>query len=92
MLFVNICYCGNNIFLLHLLKQEIYDKGIPKEFKNEILTLSKIEHLNLVRFYGFIEHGDERMILVEYVSNGTLREHLDGKPTLFLERAISSFQ
>lgn len=38
-----------------------------------------IEHLNLVRLYGYLEHGNEQMILVEYISNGTLREHLDGK-------------
>lgn len=49
------------------------------EFKNEITALSKIEHLNLVKLYGFLEHGDERMIVVDYVGNGTLREHLDGK-------------
>lgn len=49
------------------------------EFRNEILTLSMIEHLNLVRLYGYLEHGDERIIVVEYVGNGTLREHLDGK-------------
>lgn len=49
------------------------------EFKNEILTLSTIEHLNLVRLFGYLEHGDERLIVVEYVGNGTLREHLDGK-------------
>ncbi|KAJ1431790.1 Serine-threonine/tyrosine-protein kinase, catalytic domain [Sesbania bispinosa] len=48
------------------------------EFKNEIITLSKIEHLNLVRLYGYLEHGDEKLIVVEYVGNGTLREHLDG--------------
>ncbi|KAI3750139.1 hypothetical protein L2E82_20765 [Cichorium intybus] len=60
-------------------KKDNYERGQPVEFKNEIQTLSKIEHLNLVRFYGYIEHGDERIILVEYVANGTLREHLDGK-------------
>ncbi|KAJ0954833.1 putative protein kinase RLK-Pelle-RLCK-IV family [Helianthus annuus] len=60
-------------------KKNNYDTGTPMEFKNEILTLSKIEHLNLVRYYGYIEHGDERLILVEYVPNGNLREHLDGK-------------
>lgn len=49
------------------------------EFKNEILMLSTIEHLNLVRLFGYLEHGDERLIVVEYVGNGTLREHLDGK-------------
>ncbi|MED6113074.1 Calmodulin-binding receptor-like cytoplasmic kinase 1 [Stylosanthes scabra] len=48
------------------------------EFKNEIYTLSKIEHLNLVRLYGYLEHGEEKIIVVEYVGNGTLRDHLDG--------------
>lgn len=51
------------------------------EFKNEMLTLSTIEHLNLVRLYGYLEHEDEKIILLEYVRNGTLREHLDGKST-----------
>lgn len=50
-----------------------------KEFRNEIQTLSRIEHLNLVRLYGYLEQGDERIIIVEYVANGNLREHLDGK-------------
>ncbi|KAL0457641.1 UNVERIFIED_CONTAM: Calmodulin-binding receptor-like cytoplasmic kinase [Sesamum latifolium] len=59
-------------------KREPYDQRLSAEFKNEILALSKIEHLSLVRFYGYLEHRDERLIVVEYVSNGTLREHLDG--------------
>ncbi|XP_062015463.1 calmodulin-binding receptor-like cytoplasmic kinase 2 isoform X2 [Rosa rugosa] len=59
-------------------KKTVSDKLLALEFKNEILTLSMIEHLNLVRLYGYLEHGDERIILVEYVGNGTLREHLDG--------------
>lgn len=46
-----------------------------------MLTLSTIEHMNLVRLYGYLEHEDEKIILLEYVSNGTLREHLDGKST-----------
>ena len=64
---------------LEILWQELYDKRMSEEFKNEVLTLSQIEHLNLVRFYGCLEHKDEQIILVEYVGNGTLREHLDGK-------------
>nr|GMD61275.1 calmodulin-binding receptor-like cytoplasmic kinase 2 [Ipomoea batatas] len=57
------------------------------EFKNEIMVLSKIEHLNLVRYYGYLEHRDEKIIVVEYVSNGTLREHLDGAQGKCLEMA-----
>lgn len=64
-----------------------HDKYLLLEFKNEILTLSKIEHLNLVKLSGFLEHGDERIIVVEYVGNGTLREHLDGRGGNGLELA-----
>ncbi|XP_050237690.1 calmodulin-binding receptor-like cytoplasmic kinase 1 [Mercurialis annua] len=59
-------------------KQNNYDKRLSLEYKNEVLTLSKIEHLNLVRLYGYLEHRDERVIVIEYVSNGNLRQHLDG--------------
>lgn len=64
---------------MSILWQNKHDKYLLVEFKNEILTWSKIEHLNLVKLLGFLEHGDERIIVVEYVGNGTLREHLDGK-------------
>ncbi|XP_028771440.1 calmodulin-binding receptor-like cytoplasmic kinase 2 [Neltuma alba] len=58
-------------------RKTAHDKNLA-EFKNEINTLSRIEHLSLVRLYGYLEHGDEKMIVVEYVGNGTLREHLNG--------------
>lgn len=38
-----------------------------------------MEHLNLVKWHGYLEHGDDKIIVIEYVNNGTLREHLDGK-------------
>lgn len=59
--------------------QNIHDKHAGAEFKSEVQTLEKIEHLNLVKFYGFLEHGEERILVVEYVPNGTLREHLDSE-------------
>lgn len=45
--------------------------------------MAQVEHLNLVKFFGFLEHGDEKIVVVEYVPNGTLREHLDCKLFLF---------
>ncbi|KAL2929739.1 Calmodulin-binding receptor-like cytoplasmic kinase 3 [Bienertia sinuspersici] len=48
------------------------------EFSSEVEILSKIEHRNLVRLLGFVDKGNERLIVTEYVGNGTLREHLDG--------------
>ncbi|KAG9453877.1 hypothetical protein H6P81_006781 [Aristolochia fimbriata] len=59
-------------------KKSLHDNRLTTEFRNEIETLSNLEHLNLVRFFGYLEHADERLIVVEYVRNGTLREHLDG--------------
>ncbi|KAA8520656.1 hypothetical protein F0562_014912 [Nyssa sinensis] len=58
-------------------KKSVYDKHLGIEFQSEIRTLAQVEHLNLVKFYGYLEHEDERIVVVEYVPNGTLREHLD---------------
>ncbi|GAB4860051.1 hypothetical protein Ancab_011529 [Ancistrocladus abbreviatus] len=59
-------------------KKVLTENRLTAEFKNEILVLSKIEHLNLVRLYGYLEQEEERIIVFEYVGNGTLRQHLDG--------------
>ncbi|KAJ3682524.1 hypothetical protein LUZ60_015097 [Juncus effusus] len=54
------------------------DKDITRvSFKNEIETLQQIQHINLVGFHGYVEIGDELIIILEYVPNGTLRDHLD---------------
>ncbi|KAL8152643.1 hypothetical protein V2J09_010403 [Rumex salicifolius] len=49
------------------------------EFSNELEILLNIDHRSLLRFLGCVENGSERLIVTEYVSNGTLREHLDGE-------------
>ncbi|CAM8974473.1 unnamed protein product [Rhodiola kirilowii] len=59
-------------------KKIMYDKNLGVEFQSEIRTLARIEHMNLVRCLGFLEHRDEKLIVIEYVPKGTLREHLDG--------------
>ncbi|XP_059287382.1 calmodulin-binding receptor-like cytoplasmic kinase 3 isoform X1 [Lycium ferocissimum] len=58
-------------------KKEHFD-ALSNEFKSEVELLAKIEHRNLVRLLGFVDKGNERLIITEYVPNGTLREHLDG--------------
>ncbi|XP_064982397.1 calmodulin-binding receptor-like cytoplasmic kinase 2 [Musa acuminata AAA Group] len=59
-------------------KTSMHDNHVSVEFQSEIKILGQIEHFNLVRFFGYLEDNDERVIVVEYVPNGTLREHLDG--------------
>ncbi|CAA7406948.1 unnamed protein product [Spirodela intermedia] len=51
--------------------------ALRTEFSNEVDLLAKIEHRCLVKLLGFIDHGNEKIIITEYVPNSTLREHLD---------------
>ncbi|XP_064947098.1 calmodulin-binding receptor-like cytoplasmic kinase 2 [Musa acuminata AAA Group] len=66
-------------------KKSTYENHLSVEFQSEINILGQIEHLNLVRFFGYLEDNDERVVVTEYVPNGTLREHLDGFRGNFLE-------
>ncbi|XP_057534961.1 calmodulin-binding receptor-like cytoplasmic kinase 2 isoform X1 [Amaranthus tricolor] len=76
-----------NLVAIKRAKKELYDKRTAQEFKSEVLAYSKIEHLNLVKFYGYLEHLDEKIIVVEYVGNGTLFDHLHGNQGRVLELA-----
>ncbi|OAY62266.1 calmodulin-binding receptor-like cytoplasmic kinase 2 isoform X2 [Manihot esculenta] len=58
-------------------KKSAYDKHLGVEFRSEVQTLAQVEHLSLVKFYGFFQNENERIVVVEYIPNGTLREHLD---------------
>ncbi|CAI9100883.1 OLC1v1038072C4 [Oldenlandia corymbosa var. corymbosa] len=58
-------------------KQEFFET-LRTEFKSEVELLAKIDHRNLVKLLGYVDKGNERLIITEYVPNGTLREHLDG--------------
>lgn len=53
--------------------------SLRAEFSNQVALLKSIEHKNLVQLLGYIDKANERILITEYVSNGTLREHLDGK-------------
>ncbi|KAG9448479.1 hypothetical protein H6P81_008444 [Aristolochia fimbriata] len=57
-------------------KKEHFD-AMRTEFSSEVDLLAKIDHLNLVKLLGYVDKGNERIIITEYVPNGTLREHLD---------------
>ncbi|KAF3795561.1 Calmodulin-binding receptor-like cytoplasmic kinase 2 [Nymphaea thermarum] len=63
-------------------KKGLHDYHLSAEFESEIKALSMVEHLNLVRFFGCLESPNEWIIVVEYVGNGTLRDHLHGMTSL----------
>ncbi|KAI3445214.1 hypothetical protein Pfo_001879 [Paulownia fortunei] len=47
-----------------------------KEFKSEVHVLSQARHQNLVVLLGSCTEGSHRLLVYEYVCNGSLEEHL----------------
>uniref|UniRef100_A0A1J3D486 non-specific serine/threonine protein kinase n=1 Tax=Noccaea caerulescens TaxID=107243 RepID=A0A1J3D486_NOCCA len=68
-------------------KKSLHDDRQGAEFMSEIQTLSQVTHLSLVRYYGYLVHNDEKILIVEYVANGTLRDHLECKEGKILDMA-----
>ncbi|KAJ6944350.1 hypothetical protein NC652_009675 [Populus alba x Populus x berolinensis] len=50
-----------------------------KEFKSEVEVLSKARHENLVMLLGSCSEGNDRLLVYEYVCNGSLDQHLSSK-------------
>ena len=53
-------------------KQEDKDNA----FLSELEFLSRLNHKNLVRLFGFCEDNKERILVYEYMNNGSLHDHL----------------
>jgi hypothetical protein len=47
-----------------------------KQFVTEVALLSRIHHRNLVPLMGYCEEANQRMLVYEYMHNGTLRDHI----------------
>jgi len=49
-----------------------------KEFLVEVLTLSVLRNENLVNLVGYCADGDQRLLVYEYMSGGSLEDRLLG--------------
>ncbi|KAJ6419868.1 hypothetical protein OIU84_029898 [Salix udensis] len=49
-----------------------------REFKVEVEAIGRVRHKNLVRLLGYCAEGAQRMLVYEYVSNGSLEQWLHG--------------
>lgn len=49
-----------------------------REFKAEVDIISRVHHRYLVSLVGYCVSGQQRILIYQYVPNGTLHHHLHG--------------
>ncbi|KAF8107970.1 hypothetical protein N665_0116s0167 [Sinapis alba] len=66
---------GKTIAVKRMESSVISGKGLD-EFKSEIAVLTKVRHRNLVKLDGYCLEGNERLLVYEYMPQGTLSSHI----------------
>lgn len=56
-------------------KLESISQG-EKQFRTEVSTIGTIQHVNLVRLRGFCSEGTKKLLVYDYMPNGSLDSHL----------------
>lgn len=56
-----------------------------KQFRSEASTIGVIQHVNVVRLYGFCSEGNNKLLVYEYMPNGSLDSHLFRNTSLVLD-------
>jgi serine/threonine protein kinase len=56
-------------------------KGNGEEFVNEVVSIRRTSHVNIVSLLGFCVHGHKRAIVYEYMANGSLEKYIQSEET-----------
>ncbi|KAI5063862.1 hypothetical protein GOP47_0020532 [Adiantum capillus-veneris] len=70
-------FCNGRVLAVKRLNHQHHRR--LQHFYNEVRILSQLKHPNLVQLEGFCFQDRNLMLVYEYVSNGTLEEHLHGE-------------
>lgn len=66
---------GTAIAVKRMEASVVSNKGL-NEFQSEIAVLTKVRHRHLVALLGYCADGNERLLVYEYMPQGTLAQHL----------------
>ncbi|KAG2712340.1 hypothetical protein I3760_04G120300 [Carya illinoinensis] len=61
--------------LIAVKKLESISQG-EKQFRTEVSTIGTIQHVNLVRLRGFCSEGTKKLLVYDFMPNGSLESHL----------------
>jgi hypothetical protein len=64
-------------------KLEGFHQG-EKQFRAEVSTIGNIHHMNLIQLLGFCSEGAKKLLVYEYMPNGSLDKHLFGSTSMTL--------
>ncbi|XP_042031873.1 LEAF RUST 10 DISEASE-RESISTANCE LOCUS RECEPTOR-LIKE PROTEIN KINASE-like 2.5 isoform X3 [Salvia splendens] len=51
-------------------------RGSGQDFMNEIATIGRIHHVNVVKLVGYCAHGSKRALIYDFMPNGSLEKYL----------------
>ena len=58
--------------------QQLDMKKSSEEFRTELDLLSRLNHAHLLNLLGYCEEGGERLLVYEFMANGSLHQYLHG--------------
>ena len=67
-------------------------KANGQDFMNEVATIGRIHHVNVVQLIGYCAEGSKRALIYEYISNGSLDKHIFPKEGLISLSCKEAFE
>ncbi|KAL3735286.1 hypothetical protein ACJRO7_024420 [Eucalyptus globulus] len=66
----------------------IDSKSSSEEFINEVVSISRTSHINVISLLGFCYEGNKRALIFEYMPNGSLDIFISSRKTLNMSSSL----